>query len=120
MKNINPNKANDIYKIPPAILKDMTPFLAPILTKLYNKAIDEHNYPDALKFTKVIEIYKKKEKFLPENYRPISLLPIIAKILDTIISSQIMTHLTRHNMISSTQYAFRPNSSTTLALPSNH
>ena len=55
---------------------------------------------------------KKKDKTLPVNYRPISLLPIIAKLLDTLIN-QLMYHLTTHNIISPTQYAFRPHSSTT-------
>ena len=50
------------------------------------------------------------------NYRPISLLPIIANTLDTILNNQLMDHLTKHNLISPTQYAFRPNSSTTTAL----
>ncbi len=116
MNKINPNKANDIYKIKPALIKDLTLFLTPILTPLFNKAIDEHEYPDALKFTKEIEIYKAKDKELAENYRPISLLPIIAKLLDTLINEQLMTHLIEHSLISPTQYAFRPNSSTTLAL----
>jgi hypothetical protein len=116
MKQINANKASDIYKIKPAIIKDLTAFLTPALTTLFNRSIDEQEYPDSLKFTKVIEIYKAKDKTLPENYRPISLLPIIAKLLDTIINNQLMDHLIEHNLISPTQYAFRPNSSTTLAL----
>jgi hypothetical protein len=107
MDKINRNKASDIFKIKPAIIKDITPYLAPILSHLYNRAIDEHKYPDALKVTKVIELYKSKDKTNPANYRPISLLPIIAKIFDTLITN---------NIISPTQYAFRPNSSTTLAL----
>ena len=116
MKKINPNKANDIYKIKPAVIKDLTPFLAPILTNEFNIAIDESEYPDSLKMTKLIELYKAKDKTLPENYRPISLLPIIAKILDTIINQQLMDHLLKHKLISPTQYAFRPHSNTTLAL----
>jgi hypothetical protein len=116
MKSINANKAADTFKIKPAIIKDLTPFLAPALTVLFNRAIDENQYPDALKITKVIEIYKNKKKIFPANYRPISLLPIIAKLLDTLINNQLMEHLTKHNLISPTQYAFRPNSSTTLAL----
>ena len=116
LSKLNPNKASDIYKIKPAILKDLAPFLAPILTTLFNKAIDEHEYPDSLKLTKVIELYKAKDRTLPANYRPISLLPIIAKVLDKIINDQIMHHLTSNNIISRTQYAFRPNASTTMAL----
>jgi hypothetical protein len=116
MNKIDPNKASDIYKIKPIIIKDLTPFLAPILSHLFNKAIDEHEYPDSLKVTKLIELYKCKIKSNPANYRPISLLPIIGKIFDTLINNQMMAHLTAHDIISPTQYAFRPNSSTTLAL----
>jgi hypothetical protein len=116
MTAINRNKANDIYKIKPTIIRALTPFLSPILTKLFNRSIDENEYPDSLKLTKVIELYKAKDKTLPENYRPISLLPIIAKLLDTIINRQLMTHLTKHDIISPTQYAFRPHSNCTLAL----
>jgi hypothetical protein len=52
MKKINPNKASDIYKIKPAIIKDITPFLAPVLSHLFNRAINEHEYPDSLKSPK--------------------------------------------------------------------
>jgi hypothetical protein len=116
LKHINPNKASDIYKIKPIIIKDLATFLAPIITTHFNNAIDEHEYPNSLKLTKVIEVYKAKDKTLPENYRPISILPIIAKIFDQEINNQIMEHAIKHNILSRTQYAFRPNSNTTLAL----
>lgn len=116
MEKINRNKASDIFKIKPTIIKDLTPFIAPTLTTLFNRAITENEYPDSLKLTKAIELYKGKDRTLPENYRPISLLPIIAKILDTVINEQLMEHLTKYNIISHTQYAFRPNSNCTLAL----
>jgi hypothetical protein len=116
LHNLNPNKASDIYDIKPIILKSLTPTLAPILTSLYNESIEQHHYPDALKITKLIILFKSKEHNLPENYRPISLLPIIGKILDKIINDQIMTHCIKHNILSPTQYAFRPNSNTSLAL----
>jgi hypothetical protein len=118
MQKINRNKTNDIFKIKPTILRDLTAYIAPTLCRLFNLAIDEHAYPDPLKVTKVIELYKAKDRTQPANYRPISLLPIIAKLLDTLINNQLMTHLTTHNIISPTQYAFRPNSSTTMALQS--
>jgi sarcosine oxidase/L-pipecolate oxidase len=116
MKNINPHKANDIYKIKPAIIKDLSDFLPPILTPLFNQSIDDNTYPDSLKYTKLIELYKSGNTEYPINYRPISLLPIIAKLLDTIINNQLMDYLLEHNLISPTQYAFRPNSNTTMAL----
>jgi hypothetical protein len=107
LNQLNENTASDIYEIQPAILKSLTPTLAPILTTLYNQAIQEHLYPDALKTTKLIALFKNNELNLPKNYRPISLLPIIGKIFDTIINTQIMTHCIQHNIIAATQYAFR-------------
>ena len=116
LKKLNPNKASDIYKVKPIIIKDLATFLAPTITRLFNNAITEHEYPSSLKQTKVIELYKAKDKTLPQNYRPISLIPIIAKIFDQIVNDQMMEHTLKHDILSKTQYAFRPNSSTTLAL----
>eukprot|EP00732_Lithocolla_globosa_P003922 Lithocolla_globosa_v1_NODE_3356_length_1691_cov_159.229829.p2 type:complete len:195 gc:universal NODE_3356_length_1691_cov_159.229829:751-167(-) len=116
MNELNSNKAEDIYHIKPSMLKALTPTLAPILTTLYNQAISENLYPDALKITKLIALFKKDNQILPKNYRPISLLPIIGKILDKIINDQIMAHCSTHNIISPSQYAFRPNSNTSMAL----
>ena len=116
LQKTNPHKASDIYKIKPIIIRDLADYLAPHLTRLFNQTITEHDYPDPLKVTKVIELFKKEDRTLPKYYRPISLLPIIAKVFDTIINKQLMNHLTKHNIISPTQYAFRPNSNTTLAL----
>ena len=76
-----------------SLIRDLAPTLAPILTDLFNRAIEESTYPDALKLTKVIELYKNKDIALAINYRPISLLPIIAKLLDKIVNKQLMNHL---------------------------
>jgi hypothetical protein len=113
MRQISPEKASDLYNIKPRIIKDLHTFLSPILTQLFNKSIDESEYPDSLKGTKLIELEKSQEPSSPENYRPISLLPIIAKLFDTLLNNQIMKHLTKY---AATQYAFRPNSNTTLTL----
>ena len=116
LQNLNPHKASDTFKIKPAIVRDLNNVLTPILTELYNRAIEENNYPDALKLTKVVELYKSKDRTLPANYRPISLLPILAKVFDTGINNKLMAHLLQHNILSPTQYAFRPNSGCTMAL----
>ena len=88
------------------------------LAPLFNNSIEEGQYPDSLKYTKLIELYKGGDTCttLPTSFRPISLLPIIAKLLDTMINDQLMEHLLKTKQISRTQYAFRPGSDTTLAL----
>ena len=61
MNTLNRHKASDIYDIKPSLIRDLTPTLAPILTDMFNRAIREHEYPEALKLTKVIELYKNKD-----------------------------------------------------------
>ena len=83
---------------------------------IFNRAVREGSYPDVLKVTKVVELYKGGDVEEATQYRPISLLPIIAKLIDKLINTQLMKHLVENNIISHTQYAFRPNSNTTMAL----
>ena len=57
--------------------------------------------------TKVTPIYKKGKKNDPNNYRPVSLTSCVCKILETIVTDQIMLHLTENNMLSDQQHGFR-------------
>jgi hypothetical protein len=113
---MKPDKATDIYNILPAMTKYNHETLAPIITTAFNNSINKQIYPSTLKLTRIAAIFKNKDKTLPENYRPISILPIIAKIFDTLINDQLISHLLTNNILSKYQYAFRPQSDTTLTL----
>ena len=52
---------------------------------MINKSIVEGKVPDSLKIAEIIPVYKSKEKNIIDNYRPISILPPISKILEKII-----------------------------------
>ena len=73
-------------------------------------------YPDPLKISKVLPIYKKGEHTDMNNYRPISILSHINKIFETIISKQIKHFLSKHGTLYKYQYGFRENHSTDHAL----
>ena len=72
-------------------------------------------FPDSLKITKIIPIYKKGEPTDLSNYKPISLLPTISKIFECIIHIQLQEYLNRNNLLAEQQYGFRPNHSTEYA-----
>ena len=72
-------------------------------------------FPDQLKIAKVTPIYKKDDKKLIKNYRPISVLPVISKVFETVICDQLNEYFTSNNLFSPQQYGFRNNSSTELA-----
>jgi hypothetical protein len=73
-------------------------------------------FPDRLKFSKFKPIYKKRDKTLITNYRPISLLPVFSKIFETIIYKRLYYHLTSNNILVKEQFGFRCNNSTEIAI----
>ena len=69
-----------------------------------------------LKIAKVIPIHKKDDKTQINNYRPISLLPAISKILEKIVYKRLLSFLTINNIITLSQFGFRKNHSTDFAI----
>ena len=86
------------------------------LTILFNFCEENGIFPDSLKISKVIPIYKSGPKENMSNYRPISLLPVLSKVFENLIYNRIFSFLKKHNILSSTQYGFRPNISPELAV----
>ena len=72
-------------------------------------------YPQQLKIAKVTPIFKANDKEQFSNYRPISLLPSISKIFESVIYQQLMKYLLENKLLSLQQYGFRANHSTELA-----
>ena len=70
-------------------------------------------YPDMWKLANVIPIFKKGDKQLIKNYRPISLLPICGKSFEKIIFNNLYNYLNGNNLITKNQSGFRPRHSTT-------
>ena len=69
-----------------------------------------------MKIARVIPLYKVGEKDLFTNYRPVSLLPQFSKILENIYYSRLDKFISKHDILSNSQYGFRQNMSTNLAL----
>jgi hypothetical protein len=73
-------------------------------------------HPDKLKITKVIPIFKKGSKLIPANYRPISLLSNINKIIEKLVFPRVFNFLEDNKILYKLQYGFRPKHSTNHAL----
>ncbi len=83
----------------------------PIAT-IINKSICSGSVPDSLKLAKVVPIYKSKDSELCTNYRPISLLPCLSKILEKVIHKRLYHFLNTQDIFYPSQYGFRPKHST--------
>ena len=116
MINNLPNKkscGND--NISNQFLKKIKHIIFRPLTLIINQSLTSGVFPDKYKMSKVIPIHKKNDKSLIINYRPISLLPTMSKIIERIMHTQLCEYLNDNNLIAEQQYGFRKYHSTELA-----
>ena len=112
---LNSNKATGLDKISARMIKDAATVITPSITKLFNLSIQETIFPTIWKTARIIPIYKSGDKQDPTNYRPISILPTISKILEKAIYMQLSTYPEGNKLLSTSQFGFRLNSNTVLA-----
>ena len=86
------------------------------LSYICNMSLTSGIFPNNMKIAKVIPLYKANGKNEFTNYRPVSLLPQFSKILEKLFGIRLDYFIDRYNLVSSNQYGFRRNMSTSLAL----
>ena len=101
---------------PAKFLKEGAPVLASPITDLVNLSISLSLFPDDCKIAKLKPLYKKEAKTKPKNYRPISLLPLLSKIIERIIHNQTQEFLDKNNILYKYQSGFRKHHSTDTCL----
>lgn len=80
--------STDFHELNFSFVQNIILSISSILSLLYNKCIDNYVYPDILKSSKVIVLYKKGDKTNCSNYRPISLISQFSKIFEKILQSR--------------------------------
>ena len=108
-------KATGLDGISARLLKDAAPEVSESITYIINLTISTSTIPSEWKAAKVTPIYKSGDKSDPNNYRPISVLPLISKVMERAIQSQLETFLIKHNLLSINQSGFRKKHSTETA-----
>ena len=98
------------------MLKDVFNVIAPILTGLINKSFTDGVFPGVWKCAKVTALFKDGDKSLKDNYRPISILPTISKIIERSAHIQLSSFLEENRLLSQSQFGFRLKRSTSTAL----
>ena len=114
--SLNSKKAPGPDNISPKVLKYCQHALIEPLSKIFNSAIETATYPTKLKIAKVIALYKKGCHYMPENYRPISLLSCIDKIFEKLLHKRFIKFIEKHHIIILEQFGFLPKHSTIHAL----
>ena len=86
-------------------------FLA-IICDMINTCFKLGSFPDVLKRAVVVAIHKKGDRSLTSNYRPIALLPFLSKVFERCIFKRISSFISKHNIISPSQFGFSKGKST--------
>ncbi len=97
-------------------LQEALPVLITYITITNNTPIVTGKFPCARKHATVIPIFKNGDRSDINNYSPVSLLPILSKVLEKIVAQQLSNFLQSNHLIANSQRGFRPNLSTETAL----
>ena len=93
LKNLKPGKAAGPDKLKPLLLKELRDEIAPIIKVIFEKSLQTGKLPSEWVTANVMPVFKKGDKSLAANYRPISLTCIFCKVLEHILASNIVKHL---------------------------
>ena len=113
---MSPKKASGLDKLPVKLVRLAAPFITKSLTAIFNKSISTGIFICDRKIARVTPIYKEGVKSNMNNYRPISVIPIIAKAMEKLVHSQFYSYLQQSDILTNSQHGFRPLHSTTTAL----
>ena len=115
LKLLKRKKSAGLDNIPPSLLKDCADSIAPSLTYLISLSFKNGVFPTDWKLTNVVPVYKSSALNNMENYRPISVIPAISKVIESIVHEQLSDYLEKNNLLFKNQFGFRKNRSTETA-----
>ena len=116
LKELKSKKATGVDGIPSRLIKDGSDALASPLSVIFNLTIQQNVIPAEWKKAKVTPLHKSGTKDDPRNYRPISVLPVVSKVLERLIHKQLASYFDDHNLLCKSQSGFRRMHSTETAV----
>ena len=109
-------KARGLDGISVKLLKLTSDAIVDILTCVLNFSIETNNFENDWKRVKVSPIFKTRDEHMVNNYKPVSVLPIISKIIEKHVLNSFYEYLSKNHLITSSQSGFRPKHSCKTAL----
>ena len=116
VNNTKNKKSKDHDDIDMCLVKKLIPHLVIPLAHIFNVSLQTGVFPDGMKIARVIPLFKNGNANDFTNYRPISLLSQFSKILEKIFHNRMMSFIEEKNILYESQYGFRKNMSTSLAI----
>ena len=107
ISKLKPKLSSGLDEINNKIIKELKEFIVPPLSVIFNNSLREGIFPKKMKEAKVVPLFKSKERDLATNYRPISLLLTLSKLLEKLMYSRVYNFLITTNQLYVSQYGFR-------------
>ena len=104
--NVNPTKLSGPNGIHLKALKELAKILVKPLTIIFNTSIQTGIVSDLSKIWNIIALFKKGDKLDPGNYRPVSLISIVRKLMEKIVRKAIVNHMLKNDIYSKKQFVF--------------
>ncbi|CAH2091597.1 unnamed protein product [Euphydryas editha] len=111
-RSLDVKKTADLWGLSVKVVSSIIDEVAPHLATIFNGCIEHGVFPDLMKHSKVIPIFKSGSTLDPNNFRPISVLPTFSKIFEKIILGQMLSYFNAHNLLHKKQFGFTKGRST--------
>ena len=108
LKRLDPSKATGPDGIPARVLQQCASTLSLPLSRLFSLCFRHGVQPSMWKIANVVPIHKRHSRSEARNYRPVSLLSIMSKVMEKVMNRSIMNHLEKKELLSAHQFGFRP------------
>jgi hypothetical protein len=112
IKKLKSKNSCDVNGISTKLIKYVGNEIAIPLSHVFNLSLTTGEFPTKLKKCRVVPIFKSGDHLECDNYRPISLLNSISKVLEKIVAEKLIYHLTSNDLLYEHQYGFLPKKST--------
>ncbi|XP_057310647.1 uncharacterized protein LOC130648610 [Hydractinia symbiolongicarpus] len=115
LQSLKRKRSVGLDDLPSWLLEDCMEVIASPLTYIINMSFETLTFSSDWKLTKVLPLFKSRAKSSVNNYRPISVIPAISKVIEKVVHEQLTTYLESKNFIKNNQFGSRPHHSTELA-----
>ena len=107
IRNLASKQSSGYDSISNQMLKWLRPVITLPLCIIFNKSLQEGSFQDKMKLAEIVPLYKGGDEALSNNYRLISLLLTMSKVLEKVVYARTYNFLEKNNILFNSQYGFR-------------
>ena len=112
LRSLDENKSTGLDGISGKLLRTVAPAISRSLASLFNFSIETGEFASEWKLARVAPVPKGRKSEGVDNFRPVSVLSVVAKVLERIVHRQLYTYLQKHSVLVEAQSGFRPQHTT--------